>query len=93
MGFGGSAAAMVQSIRNNAKQLAKRNSYFEKDVPSKYGTSTKIVDYKRMSPAQFVAFKQKLKENELRRQKHLAIVFGSVMFVIIGVLIYFLFYN
>ena len=93
MGFGGSAAAMVQSIRNNAKQLAKRNNYFEKDVASKYGTSTKIIDYKKMSPAQFEAFKQKLKEDELRRQKNLAIVFGSVMLVIIGVLIYFLFFH
>ncbi|MAP81378.1 MAG: hypothetical protein CL526_09850 [Aequorivita sp.] len=93
MGFGGSAAAMVQSIRNNAKQLAKRNNYFEKDVDSKYGTSTKIVDYKKMSPAQFEAFKQKLKENELRRQKNLAIVFGSVMLIIVGVIIYFLFYH
>jgi hypothetical protein len=93
MGFGGSAAAMIQSIRNNAKQLAKRNNYFEKDVASKYGTSTKIVDYKKMSPAQFEAFKQKLKENELRRQKHLAVVFGSIMLVIICALIYFLFYH
>ncbi len=93
MGFGGSAAAMIQSIRNNAKQLAKRNNYFEKDVPSKYGTPTKIVDYKKMSPAQFEAFKKKLKENELRRQKHLVIVFGSVMLLIICVLIYFLFYH
>lgn len=93
MGFGGSAAAMIQSIRNNANQLAKRNNYFEKDVASKYGTSTKIVDYKKMSPAQFVAFKQKLKQNEVRRQKRLTIVFGSIMFVILGVLIYFLFYH
>ncbi|MEH6765076.1 hypothetical protein [Aequorivita antarctica] len=93
MGFGGSAAAMIQSIRYNAKQLAKRNNYFEKDVASKYGTSTKIVDYKKMSPAQFVAFKQKLKQNEVSRQKRLTIVFGGVMVVILGVLIYFLFYH
>ena len=93
MGFGGSASAMVQSIRNNAKQLVKRKNYFEKDVASKYGTSTKIVDYKKMSPAQFEVFKQKLKKNELRRQKNLAIVFGSIMLVIVGFLIYFLFYH
>ncbi len=93
MGFGGSAAAMVQSIRNNAKQLAKRDKYFEKDVASPNGNYGKIVDYKKMSPAQFEAFKQKLKENELRRQKNLAFVFGSVMLVIVGVLIYFLFFH
>ncbi|AFL81899.1 hypothetical protein Aeqsu_2441 [Aequorivita sublithincola DSM 14238] len=93
MGFGGSAAAMIQSIRNNAKQLANRKNYFEKDVSSKYGTSTKVVDYKKMSPAQFVAFKQKLKENELRRQKNLVFVFGSIMLVILAIIIYFLFYH
>ncbi len=92
MGFGGSAAAMIQTIRNNANQLAKRKNYFEKDVASKYGSSTKVVDHKKMSPAQFAAFKQKLKENELRRQKNLAFVFGSAMLVIVSGLIYFLFY-
>jgi hypothetical protein len=93
MGFGGSAAAMIQSLRSNAKQLAKRKNYFEKNPASKYGTSTKIVDYKKMSPAQFAAFKQKLKENELRRQKRLAFIFGSAMLVIVSVIIYFLFYH
>tara|TARA_R110002050_G_scaffold38162_3_gene94548 strand:- start:988 stop:1269 length:282 start_codon:yes stop_codon:yes gene_type:complete len=93
MGFGGSAAAMIQTIRNNANQLAKRKKYFDKDVASNYGTSTKLVDHKKMSPAQFVAFKQKLKENEKRRQKNLAFVFGSLMLVIISIIIYFLFYH
>lgn len=93
MGFGGSAAAMVQSIRNNAKQLTKQNRYFEKDVASKYEASTKIIDYKKMSPAQFEAFKQRLKENELHRQKRLAIIFGSVMLIIIGGLVYLLFFH
>ncbi len=93
MGFGGSAAAMIQSLRNNANQLAKRKNYFQKDVASKYGTSKKILDYKTMFPAKFEAFKQKLKENELRRQKHVTIVFSGVMLIIIGILIYFLFYH
>lgn len=90
---GSSAAAMIQSIRYNAKQLVKRKKYFEKDVASINKDSTKIVDYKKMSPVQFEAFKQKLKENELRRQIKLAIVFGGVMFVILVVLIYFLFFH
>jgi len=46
-----------------------------------------------MSPAQFTAFKQKLKEAELDRQKRLAMLFGSVMLLIIGLVIYFLFYH
>jgi hypothetical protein len=92
MGFGGSAAAMIQSIRNNAKQLAKRKKYFEKEVSSGYEKSTKIVDYKKMSAHKFEAFKQKLKENEARRQKNLALTFGSIMVVIVGTIIYFLFF-
>lgn len=91
MGFGGSAAAMVQSIRNNAKQLAKRNNYFEKDVLSKYGTPAKVVDHKKMSPEQFEAFKKEIKQKELGRQKKLALIFGSIMLVIIGGIYYFLF--
>ena len=92
MGFGGSALAMMQTLRNNAKQLAKRERYFDKKVDSLDNGYGKIVDHKKMSPEQFEVFKQKLKQNEIRRQKHLAIVFGSIMLVIIGVLIYFLFY-
>ena len=92
MGFGGSAAAMIQSIRNNAKQLAKRESYFEKDVETRYKNSPKIVDYKKMSPDKFAAFKQKLKENEYRRQRHLITVFGIIMLIIIVGMIYFLFF-
>lgn len=92
MGFGGSAAAMIQSIRNNAKQLAERQSYFEKDVETRYKYSPKIVDYKKMSSAQFATFKQKLKENEHRRQRNLTIVFGIIMLVIVAATIYFLFF-
>lgn len=90
MGFGSSG--MIQSIRNNAKQLVKRKSYFEKDIDSKSSNSKKIVDHKKMSPAQFVAFKQQLKENELRRQKRLIVIFGGVMTIILSAIIYFLFY-
>ena len=72
--------------------LLKRNNYFEKGVAEKYGTSNKIIDYKKLSPAQFEAFKHKLKESELRRQKTLAMIFGSVMLVIISGFVYLLFF-
>ncbi len=93
MGFGGSALAMAQTLKNNAKQLAKRDKYFEKGVTPSIGNYGKIIDHKKMSPEQFEAFKLKLRQNELRRQKNLAIIFGSIMLVIIAVLIYFLFYH
>ena len=92
MGFGGSASAMVQSIRNNAKLLDKINNYYEKSVAKKYGTSNKIIDYKKLSPAQFEALKHKFNESELRRQKTLAMIFGSAMLVIISGFVYLLFF-
>lgn len=92
MGFGGSAAAMLQSLRNNAKQLAKRKKYFEKEVPAALKEHIKFTDYKKMPPAEFEAFKKKLKENELNRQKRLFFVFGGIMIVIIGAISYFLFF-
>ena len=91
MGFGSSAAVMVQSIRNNGS-FAKRNNYFEKDIAKKYGTSNKIIAYKKLLPAQFEAFKHKLKESELRRQKTLATIFRSVILIIICGFVYLLFF-
>ncbi|QAA83049.1 hypothetical protein EI546_15585 [Aequorivita sp. H23M31] len=93
MGFGGSAAAMILTLRNNAKQLAKRNNYFEKDIPSKYPNSAKIIDYKKMSPQQFDTFKQNLKKEERRRLIIVTIVFGTTMIFFVGIVVYFLFYH
>ena len=52
MGFGGSALAMIQTLKNNVKQLASRNKYFDKktDSQSVYG---KFIDHKKMSPKEF----------------------------------------
>lgn len=93
MGFGGSAAAMIESIRNNARQLSKRNNYFERGVYEKYETSTKIIDYKKMPPDEFEVFKKRLRDKEVRRLKRLGIVFGSLMVIITAVLVFFLFFN
>ncbi|PHR12356.1 MAG: hypothetical protein COA40_08850 [Aequorivita sp.] len=92
MGFGGSALAMAQTLRNNAKQLVKLDKYFEKDITPSNSSYGKIIDYKKMSPEQFEAFKQKLRQKEIERQKRLTIVFGSVMIVIVAALVYLLFF-
>ena len=44
MGFGGSALAMAQTLRNNAKQLVKRDKYFEKDITPSNSSYGKIID-------------------------------------------------
>ncbi|WP_026449699.1 hypothetical protein [Aequorivita capsosiphonis] len=89
-GGAGHIFSMIASLKNNKRN---RKNLFDKNVHEQNEAYGKITDYKKMSPAQFEAFKQKLKENELRRQKNLTIVFGGIMIVIIGVLIYFLFFH
>lgn len=88
--FGGNAQSMITSLKNNKRS---RKNKFEKDITETNDNFGKIVDYKKMSPEQFETFKLKLKKNELRRQKNLAIVFGGLMLVIVSILIYFLFYH
>ena len=92
MSFGGSALAMMQTLKNNAKQLAKRKGYFDKNKPS-YSTYGKFVDHKKMSPEDFEAFKLKLKKNELRRQIKLGVVSGIAVIIIVSTVVYFLYYS
>jgi len=51
MGFGGSALAMAQTLRNNAKQLVKRDKYFEKDITPSNSSYGKIIDIKKCRPS------------------------------------------
>jgi len=89
-GGAGHIFSMIASLKHNKRN---KKSLFDKSVDEHNENYGKIIGYKKMSPAQFEAFKRKLKEKELRRQKQLVVVFGSVMLVIICVLIYFLFYH
>lgn len=88
-GGAGHIFSMIASLKNNKRN---RKSLFEKDVIElnvHYGT---IEDYKKLSSQEFEAFRKKLKENELNRQKRLWMVFGGIMIVIIITLSYFLFF-
>ncbi len=88
-GFSGSAAAMIQSLRNNKKQLAQRDSYFDKNKKRSKGSYGEFVDHKKMSPYEFKLFQKKLKANELSRQRRVITIFGLIMVVIIGTILYF----
>ena len=89
-GGAGHIFSMIASLKHNKRS---RKNLFDKNVSENNENYGKIVDYKKMSPEQFETFKLKLKQNELRRQKNLAIIFGSIMAVIIGGMVYFLFFN
>lgn len=81
-GGAGHIFSMIASLKNNKRN---RKRIFDKDVYEQKENYGKIIDYKKMPPPEFEALKQTLNDNELRRQKNLMIVFGSVMLVIIGV--------
>jgi hypothetical protein len=88
-GGAGHIFSMIASLKHNKRN---RKNLFDKNVEEHNENYGKIIDHRKMSPQQFEAFKLKLRKAELRRQKRLTLVFGSVMTVIVGVIIYFLFF-
>jgi len=88
-GGAGHIFSMIASLKHNKRN---RKNLFDKDVDEHNENYGKIIDYKKMSPEQFEAFKQKLRQKEIERQKRLTIVFGSVMIVIVAALVYLLFF-
>lgn len=91
MGFGGSAVAMIQSIRSNKNQLSKREGYFDKknQSTSAYGD---FKDHKKMSPAQFAAFQKKTREEAKRLQRKQYVILSITMSLLISGILYILFY-
>lgn len=92
MGFGGSAAAMIQSLKNNRNQLRKRDKYFDKDANPMGSSYGKLEDHKKMTPYEFKAFQKKLQQNDAKRMRKLLLVFGSLMLFITAVALYLLFF-
>jgi hypothetical protein len=88
-GGAGHIFSMIASLKHNKRN---RKNLFDKDVDEHNENYGKIIDYKKMSPEQFEAFKRKLRQKEVERQKRLTIVFGSVMVVIVAALVYLLFF-
>jgi len=89
MGFGGSVAAMIQSLKANKRT---RVSMFEKDVDKHQKMYGQFTDHKKMSPKAFTLFKKRLELQEQARKRKLYLVFGSVMLIFFVFGIYFLFY-
>lgn len=79
MGFGGSVAAMIASIKANDAQRAKRRASYKDGTYTKasYG---EFVDHKKMSPTDFAAFKQKLhKEKRAEQLKTIVLIVVSAV--------------
>jgi len=88
MSFGGSVAAMILSLKSNKRT---RISMFEKDVDKYQKMYGQFTDHKKMSPQAFALFKKRLKLQEQARKHRLYLIFASVMFVVVGIGIYYLF--
>ena len=80
MGFGGSVAAMMQSLKANKAQLKNSRTYFEKDknYAKTYGD---FVDHKKMTPDQFEAFKNKLQQEKKEHQKKVFITISIITLI------------
>jgi len=86
MGFGGSVAAMIASIKANEAQRSQRRASYKNGTYSKasYG---KFVDHKKMSPSDFAAFKEKLeKERKAEQLKTIILIVVSAI-VAVGLLL------
>lgn len=78
MGFGGSAAAMITSLKNNKRN---RVSTFEKLKNHKKGNSIKVSFRKKASKNQLKNIREKLQaENKQKRRR-------NIIFLTVGILI------
>ncbi|WP_139958839.1 hypothetical protein [Flavicella sediminum] len=79
MSFGGSVAAMITSIKNNAR--TKRKSYFERDHSvSKQQTKLDKLLQKKASPKQLKAIKDKIIQENNKR--NLRIILSTLIILI-----------
>ena len=83
MGFGGSVAAMLSSLKNNKNQLGKKDKYFNKKVDGYSDSYGKLVDHKKMSPYQMEEFKKKLKAERKNEQLTTYIWFVSALVIVV----------
>ena len=83
MGFGGSVAAMIASIKaNNAQRASRKANYRDLKSFGSVGYG-KFVDHKKMSPAAFTAFKEKLEaQKRLETKKTIILIVISVVVAI-----------
>ncbi|MAY23578.1 MAG: hypothetical protein CMC74_12420 [Flavobacteriaceae bacterium] len=92
MGFGGSVAAMIASLKNNKRD---RTTLYDKDKKGKNASGSSygaFVDHKKMSPEEFKAFQQKLKEKKKAETKRQLILFGVIVLVVVAFVSYFLYF-
>ncbi|PKP48537.1 MAG: hypothetical protein CVT95_04290 [Bacteroidetes bacterium HGW-Bacteroidetes-12] len=85
MSFGGHVAAMIASIKNNAR--AKRKNYFErKDVPTSRGRG---IELRKATPQELAHIKSNMiLQNKKRKQNNLIALSVTVFLILVSVLLF-----
>ena len=86
MGFGGSVAAMIASIKANNAQRANRKSNYKDSVKNGSVGYGKLIDHKKMSAPEFAAFKAKLIEKRKSETRRIWFLAGISIPAAIGLL-------
>lgn len=87
MGFGGSAQAMNTILKNNRNLLKRKKREKFKNERSDFNINQDY-QYKKASKRQILDLRQKLQEENKRKQRLFYVVFSFVMVMIISVLFY-----
>lgn len=86
MGFGGSVAAMLTSLKNNKRD---RKTAFDKETGKMRSTYGKFVDHKKLSAEDFAAFKLKMVKQKRRSRIVLLVQIFISICITLGLIIYF----
>ena len=88
MDFGGSVAAMITSLKNNARK--RKTLYDNKDLFYKVSSTKTYVTDKKATPDQLREIRKRLKE-ENRRQRQINLKIGLFVLIIIGLIMWLIF--
>ncbi|MBU3010245.1 hypothetical protein KO506_02410 [Polaribacter vadi] len=83
MGFGGSAAAMITSLKNNKRT---RVSTFKKMKDFKEGKNIQVSFSKKSTPAQLKRIREKLQSENRKRLRRFAIISTCLLIIVIYVI-------
>ena len=87
MGFGGSVAAMITSLKNNDRR--KNRTQFDKDKAGGYGDGQKVeFDFPEVTPEVLKDIRNRLTEEKKRTFQKRIIIFSIATSIIIALLIY-----
>ena len=83
MGFGGSAAAMITSLKNNKRT---RVSTFQKIKDFKEGKNIQVSFDKKATPQQLQRIREKLQSENRKKRKRGLLISGGILIIVIYII-------